>query len=210
MGCLCSKSSAEEEVIELSPVTNTAVMCKAGKKGDKVQVANSPEGYVVKGEGIFIGSCPLDCDTGRWEVVVRKGSGNVCIGVMRYRKTENTKSSSRKTENPENSVDLSKTLVDYQKSDQCPSFFFDPTLINDGDVVGVFWDQTDMPMLSFTVNGKVLHSQSVNRIRPSQDLYASISVSGDAEAVVVFDEANFKFPPISSKFKMIICSTSLI
>ncbi|RYY83339.1 hypothetical protein EON63_11445 [archaeon] len=55
-----------------------------------------------------------------------------------------------------------------------------------------------------------IHSQSVNRIRPSNDLFASVSVGEGSEAVVVFDEGAFKFPPIASKFKMIICSTSLI
>ncbi|RYY83338.1 hypothetical protein EON63_11440 [archaeon] len=164
MGCLCSKTS-EEEVIELSPVTNTAVMCKAGKKGDKVQVTHTTEGYGVKGNGIFIGSCPLDCDTGRWEVQVVKGGGKVCVGIIRHRtekanrKTDNTNLESTSASTNPWSVDMNKTLADYAQSDTCPAFFFDPSLLNDGDVVGVYWDQTDMPMLSFSVNGKVMHSQ---------------------------------------------------
>lgn len=195
MGCLFSRSVDEEVEINLSGVANAAVMCKTGAKGKDVQVLEN-NGFAVSGKGIFLGSCPLDCDTGRWEITINKDALSVEVGVMRFKKGCN--------------ADLSKSLSDYQGNDIAPAWILDSKLYKEGDVVGVYWDQTDIPMVSFTVNGKLIADAAVMRIRPSTDVYAAVSVRNRGEALVSFDESGFKHPPISSKFKMIICSTSLI
>jgi len=83
--------------------------------------------------------------------------------------------------------------------------------LKEGDVVGVYWDQTDMPMLSFALNGEKISDQySTNRIRPTQDIYPAVSVKKDSTSCVMFDGQTFAYPPSSTKFGAIICSTNII
>ena len=67
---------------------------------------------------------------GYWEVLIGKQPQGQRIGVRRY--------------NPKEPVSLDKFLEDdawYMRCDDCVS----------GDVVGVYWDQTDFPMLGICV-----------------------------------------------------------
>lgn len=194
MGCLFGKPTEDEQCeVTLSNVTNAAVLCRGGAKGPAVTAVPTDKGYQVSGQGIFLGSCPLDCDIGRWEVIVDSDPGSVQIGLMRHRKTG----------------DLSNTLLDHKDDAASPAWCLEHAL-KVGDVVGVYWDQTDLPMVSFTVNGTLLPQAAVSRIRPANDIYPAVSVSGSGKVTVVFDEGGFAHPPLHGKFKMIICSTSLI
>lgn len=216
MGCCLSRRSttaghgSQQSDLELRgnnrSVTNTTVCCRAGPYGEAVSVSHDTNQNVFKvsGSGTMLGSCSLDCDTARWEVVIgEKAEGaNVQIGVKRFNK---------KLDNPSKlSGSLSASIEDKESPAWCLQGMESMSL-NEGDVLGVYWDQTDLPMLSFTLNGTPLPPHTaVTRVRPSTDVFAAVSVSEGASCTVVFDEASFKFPSISSKFKMIICSSSLI
>jgi hypothetical protein len=209
MGCCFGKASTtrEIEVRDLNKeVANEALICKLGARGEKIKVHAGESGFGVSGSGMVLGSCPLDCDTARWEVIIHKlgnsGPGetpSIQIGVQRY--------------NPKQfKVNLNASLLDNEDSKESPAWLLKGVSVGEGDIIGVYWDQTDLPMLSFTRNGQLLGQASINRIRPSTDIYPAIALSGNGgnEVKMVFDDASFKFPPIASKFKMIICSSNII
>ena len=77
-------------------------------------------------------------------------------------------------------------------------------------MIGIYWDQTDLPMLSFYLNGELLLKKSINRIRPATDIYPAVSIADGSSCNIVFDAAGFKFPPKTKKFTMIVCATQLI
>ena len=82
--------------------------------------------------------------------------------------------------------------------------------LKQGDVVGLYWDQTALPMLSFTVNGEEIPSLSINRVRPAVDVYPAASVKGNGSMTFCFSGDSFKYPPKNSKFSMIVCASQLI
>ncbi len=145
-----------------------------------------------------MGSCPIDCDTGYFEVKLGNKATNdtIRVGVKRY--------------NPKKNADLSGQLD--APSELFPGFCFtsQKVTLKAGDVIGVHWDQTDLPMLSFTVNGVEIAEAAINRIRPSNEIYPAVSLSGGADCAVIFADQDFSFKPRASKFKMIVCATSLI
>lgn len=133
-----------------------------------------------------------------WEVKVGQQPSGIKIGVKRVSK------------NKKDTDKFSGFLDDKENQDpEQTSWYLQNVELKEGDVVGVYWDQTDFPMLTFTLNGKMLPNCAVNRIRPSSDIYPAVSVQSGSTCELGF-ESEFIFPPISSKFKMIVCATSLI
>ena len=196
MGC-CFSGPSDDSEVELSTVTNDAVTCKCGARGDGVQVTRELENncWNVEGNGTVLGSCALEADTATWQVKLGKNPKGVKVGVKRY--------------NKKGSYDLEKKLDD-DADPNSPSWYLSDVAVKTGDIVEVYWDQTDRPMLSFSVNGEVISTADVSRIRPSNDIHPAISVAKDSSCQVFFDGQHFVNEPKSSKFKMIICSTSLI
>lgn len=210
-GCCSTKGSADDEVVvELNDaVVNACVQCKAGKHGPDVQVKSTDTGnFSVTGSGgIMLGSCSLDCDVAYWEVKVVKGGKGVNIGLKKYR--------------PKQPCDLGGQLAtqsnDGKGADPCWILQHEHLGksregegFREGDVVGVHWDQTDFPMVSFSLNGDFLPSASITRIRPAQDIYPAVSCAAGAAVEVCFDGTLFVHKPIAGKFCQIICASSLI
>lgn len=204
MGCCCSKGTRENGVeMGSNVVVNDALTCKLGARAEGMKISAGENGFNVVGAGIVLGSCPLDCDTARWEVIVQRLDPNAGsessaaqIGVMRYSAKKN--------------VNLSKSLEDYGDNAESPSWWLKGVSLKEGDVIGVYWDQTDLPMLSFTRNGQLLGQSCINRIRPSSEIFPAVSLAGASSVTVIFDDDGFRFPPLTSKFKMILCSSSII
>jgi hypothetical protein len=198
MGCCFSKRNNDDGDIEINlSTTNQALTCKIGLHGEKITVTPGNDVYEIQGTGIVLGSCPLDCDTARWEVIVGSLSSDngIQIGVKRSQKKAPTNLNGQ----------LSESVLDPES----PSWLLQGVKLKEGDVVGVYWDQTDLPMLSFTVNGSVVSHASINRIRPSSEIFPAVSIT-NSSCSFVLDEKGFKYPSLSSKFKMIICSASII
>lgn len=194
MGCCFSSKDRRDEIELLEKQDNDTMCCKSGEKGENVTVVpiDQSSAYTVEGSGTLIGSCCLDCDTAMWEVRVGKNPSGLKIGVKRCQK--------------KSPADLN-TFLDSEHDPNSPSWFLSETELKEGDVVGVYWDQTDLPMVSFSVNGKMA-SYSVMRIRPANDVFPAVSVRDGSTCDIVFSGKDFKHP--SKKFQAIICASSLI
>lgn len=136
----------------------------------------------------------MDCDVAYFEVKIGRNNPHCTkVGVKKGNKKN---------------MDLSGFLEQVEGSES-PSWVFDYPDLKEGDVVGVHWDQTDLPMLSFTLNGIEFTQAAITRVRPAQDIFPAVSMkAGSCE--LIFDEDGFLHKPKSSKFKMIVCATSLI
>jgi hypothetical protein len=177
-------------------------MCKAGVCGANVQVATNPENnfVAVTGEGVALGSCALDCDTAFWEIRIGENPIGVKVGVKRF--------------NSKKPASLTGNLDDPPSTNEdSPAWYFKPptgTTLKTGDVIGIYWDQTDLPMLSFSLNGNIIPEASILRIRPAVDIVPAVSVKQGGTCEMIFDGNHFLNQPKSSKFKMIISAKSLL
>lgn len=205
MGGCCTKP--EDDVIEVTNVMTNNCMCKSGARGPKVnaKLDESKNIISVSGHGVLLGSCPLDGDTAYWEIIVGKNPEGLRIGLKKFAKFKDDSGGAAEltgvlgddSSNGTNSAYPTWALVDGE--------------YKEGDVIGVYWDQTDMPMLSFSKNGEMLPSScGANRVRPAHDIYPAVSVKDGATCCVMFDGDHFAHPPAGSKFKAIICASSLI
>lgn len=198
-GCLKGKKSDDDDVeIKTTQSPIASVTCKLGLKGPSVKVSldSSSNIYTVSGSGPVIGSCALDCDTAYWEVVVGSNPAGLRLGILRH----NLKKQSSIEDKP----------LDGKTDGDTPSWVLPHELLNEGDVIGMHWDQTDLPMLSFTKNGILLDRESINRVRPAIDIVPAVSVQDGSSCQVIFDGNSFKQKPHGSRFKMIVCATNLI
>lgn len=196
LNCFKTKTKKENN-ITMTTTTNTATAIKLGQKGTKIKTNLNKEKntYLIEGQGTVLGSCSLDCDTGYWEVHIGKNPNGIKIGVVRFNSKKPTSLEEVMNGNGEGTT---------------PSWCLSDVELKEGDIVGVCWDQTDLPMLSFCLNGNLLPTGSVTRIRPANDICPAISVEEGSTCEVVFDGNYFLKPPPSSKFTMIVCATSLI
>jgi hypothetical protein len=199
-GCLKKGNSDADKDYAVETTTNpvSAVTCKIGLKGPGVTCSmdSATNIYSLSGSGMAIGSSSLDCDTAYWEVVAGANPAGLKIGIKRH--------------NFKKKEPLGDGLLDGSKEGDCPSWILGEEPLVEGDVIGVHWDQTDLPMLSFTKNGVFLDKESVNRVRPAIDCVPAISLTNDASCQVIFDGNSFKQKANGSKFTMIMCATSLI
>ena len=198
-GCL-KRNKDSDDTTETTSTPNpvSSVTCKLSHKGPGVQISldTSTNIYNVSGSGMALGSCSLDCDTAYWEVVVGSNPAGVKIGIKRY--------------NLKHKDPLGDSLLDGSQEGQSPSWVLNEEELKEGDVIGMHWDQTDLPMLGFTKNGEYLDRGSVNRIRPAIDIVPAVSIENGSTCQMIFDGNSFKHKPNGSKFKMIVCATSLI
>lgn len=203
MGCClscCLKSSKDKKLSEMSEIGSdsceqiSANLCKLGLRGKDVKQINSEDGIGLEGTGTAVGSCPIECDSGYFEVVIGdKNPSDVLVGVKRY--------------NPKKNPNLDKQLS--EQDPDFPSWYFSGKILEPGDVVGIYWDQTDSPALEFSVNGVEYPNASVNRIRPSTNIYAAVSLN-NSSCTIIFNEKNFRYKPKARKYSMIICASALI
>ena len=154
--------------------------------------------YLLEGTGTTIGSCMLDCDTAYYEIKVgEKNPTSVLAGVKRF--------------NPKRPTNLDSTLdaLETESDKESSSWYFKSLDLKPNDIIGVFWDQTDLPMISFQVNGIPMPIADVTRVRPANEIFPAVSIQ-DSSCEFIFDENYFTYPPKSKKFSMIVCATSLI
>lgn len=204
MGNLCSccfKNSSENNNsnVELSKNSvdwneNRDVTCKCGKYGKGIQQKLENGVISLSGSGTCIGSCCLECDTAYFEVKITSSNTNgVKIGFKKCK------------------VKTFPSLDGILDTDdkESPAWIYNGKQLKENDVIGVYWDQTDLPMVSFSLNGVEEPSANINRIRPANEIFPAISLQ-DSSCQLIFDEKYFNFQPKSKKFKMIVCASSLI
>jgi hypothetical protein len=206
MGCCFGKGSEDDQDaggMEMGePVTNEAVLCRIGLKGDNIKFKEEPAGkaFNVTGQGTVLGSSSLDCDIGYWEVTLGKKPQGIRVGIKRF--------------NKKRAVPLTDHLEADPKDKTPTCWILDPKDIEDelkeGQVIGVHWDQSDFPMVSFSINGKLHSKASINRIRPANDLYPAVSLEEGSTATLAFNEEAFKSKPWAPKFRMIVSATNIM
>jgi len=203
--CPCFKSNRTEDIaIELQTNviqgTNDNVTCKSGNHGEKIKIILENGIYNISGSGIALGSCPLDCDTGYWEIRVGNNPLGVLIGLKRYK--------NKKDKQTTITSSLNGNLND--EDNESPNWIFKGKELKINDVIGIYWNQTDLPMVSFTLNGEMISNASINRIRPAIDIFPAISLLDGSTCDMIYSQEKFLFPPKSSKFSQIVCATSII
>lgn len=201
MGCCFGRGSTEDgESLEMldSNVTNEAVLCRIGRKGDGIRVLEESKCFEVSGEGIVLGSSMLDCDIGYWEVTLGENPRGCRVGIKRYQKKR--------------PVNLDGSLEAGEKDPSC--WVLEPKDLDEelkkGQVIGIHWDQSDLPMVSFTIDGRLHSKASINRIRPTNDLFPAVSLSDGSTARLAFHEEAFQKKPWAPKFRMIVSATSIM
>lgn len=202
--CCCKRRglTSEVEEVELSNTTNNAVLCRGGLAGKDVSIALEGGCYKTSGTGTALGSCALDCDTAFWQVRVGNKPENLRIGVKKFNAKRNSPLTGQ--------LESSDSLTSSGDAEISPSWIFKGPALKTGDIVGIYWDQTDLPMLSFSLNGEDVPEAAIMRIRPAIDIYPAVSVDDGATCEFTFDANYFVGQPKSPKFKMIVCATSLI
>ena len=85
--------------------------------------------------------------------------------------------------------------------------------VENGDVIGVAVQQSDLPMVQFSLNGELLHISTINRFRGTvyPAIYFSESVASmDVHASLVVDEKEFKHRSPSQRFGPLIVARSIV
>lgn len=196
LGCFCD--SPEDNAIELPPAINNSLICKIGKVSKNLELINDP----LKGthilssqgsKGMAISNFALECDCGKWEVVVKR-PGRILVGVAQIK--------------PDTEADslLSLSLADLSNTGRVQVNYLSLEGYNEGDVVTVLWDLTDYPMVKFLHNNR--DCEEVYKLKACRFIYPVFSIDGDGEIEIIFDER--KFHHKHAKYGMILNSTNLI
>lgn len=85
--------------------------------------------------------------------------------------------------------------------------------IEDGDVVGVAVQQSDLPMIQFTLNGEPLHISAINRFRGTvyPAIYLPISaLDKDLQVTLVVEENEFKHQSPGGRFGPLIVARNIV
>lgn len=85
--------------------------------------------------------------------------------------------------------------------------------VENGDVIGVAVQQSDLPMVQFSLNGELLHISAINRFRGM--VYPAIhlpeSEAGlDVEALLVVDGQEFKHTSPGNRFVPLMVARSIV
>lgn len=83
--------------------------------------------------------------------------------------------------------------------------------VSRGDTVGVAVQQSDLPMIQFTLNGEELHEKSINRFRGA--VYPAVFLPSENEGLsmqFVFRETDFRESPPNSRFVPIMVARGLV
>eukprot|EP00656_Telonema_subtile_P035815 TRINITY_DN3976_c0_g1_i2.p1 TRINITY_DN3976_c0_g1~~TRINITY_DN3976_c0_g1_i2.p1 ORF type:complete len:185 (+),score=21.66 TRINITY_DN3976_c0_g1_i2:173-727(+) len=167
-------------IIQPPSITLDSNLC-----GKQVKLMN--RNSVMSGEGTCLGGCCLHQDRAYFEVKIVKNEGSFQIGVAN-RRTDKEKALG---EDP----NLSWVFQSHPK-------------LAAGDVIGVAYDQADVPCINFFHNGKLMENE--RQVGMKGEVYPAISVTGGAEMQVNFTH-QFEYPPGNPyEYSGLIQSQSLI
>jgi hypothetical protein len=85
--------------------------------------------------------------------------------------------------------------------------------VENGDVIGVAVQQSDLPMVQFTLNGEALHISAITRFRGT--VYPSVFLPDKAndlkaEVTLVTDEQEFRQKSPGDRFLPLIVARSVV
>jgi hypothetical protein len=153
--------------------------------------------FCVSGCGAALATTLVEQEAAYWEIEVVT-AGSFCVGLAAPART------------PQDRARLELALGDGVRSWALRSSAVDPPLAP-GDVVGVYLDQREFPILKFNVNGdwsRVDEHKFCKGVKG--DVRPAVSV--DRGAILKFRFSAFKFPPSGAyaKFGPIIAARSVI
>eukprot|EP00298_Acanthocystis_sp_HF-20_P029054 c7920_g1_i1.p1 GENE.c7920_g1_i1~~c7920_g1_i1.p1 ORF type:complete len:198 (-),score=80.46 c7920_g1_i1:47-640(-) len=151
-----------------TPTTKTTKTSTQNKKGG-FTIAKSDEGIVVNrlcvsGLGLAIISAILHQDSAYWEVHITK-PGGISIGVC-----------------PKNGSLTTSSLASWGVSD-----------LQKGDVVGICFQQSYFPMLTFFVNQKPVEEKGIDKVKG--EVAPAIYLQDNAEVEFHFTDLKYSPPP---------------
>lgn len=188
----CCKRGGEDDADDSNCGVSNPMACRAGKAGRDIKISNQNNLIGLSGSGTFLGSMALECDSAYFEVVLKEQPQGLRIGLKRY-------------------SDKQPVSLDGVLNDDEDAWYCKHDNLQVDDIIGILWDQTDFPMLSFTRNGEPLHKHSIARVRPANNVYPAISLDVGSRCSVAFMDEDFKCPPPNrQKFRAIVGATSLI
>lgn len=153
--------------------------------GSKVNLSN--RNSTISGDGISLGGCSLQQDRAYFEARITKTDGSFQVGIANRR--------AHKDKPLGDDPNLSWVFQSHPK-------------LAVGDVIGVAYDQADMPCLNFFHNGKLMQNERL--VGMKGEVYPAVSVSGGAQLSVNFTH-QFEYPPGNPyQYSGIIQSQSLI
>jgi hypothetical protein len=84
--------------------------------------------------------------------------------------------------------------------------------VQDKDVIGVAVQQSDLPMVQFTLNGELLHESAINRFRGTvfPSIHLPIAHKKEFRANLVLQESKFKEMSPGAKYGPVIVARSIV
>lgn len=183
MGCLFSCGGEDTDAVGLPQVEMSV-------HGPELLVS----GTRVRGSGTALASASIEQDAAYWELHVTKAGGRLIWGISKAIKRPQLKAVLNTQSSGDGLFVLDSASGDLE--------------LDDGDVLGVAVQQSDLPMLKFFRNGAEIPDSAVSRFRGT--MFPAVSVSGGVEVRVAFDAELWKHAPASGRYEPLMCAQSLI
>ncbi|KAG7341356.1 hypothetical protein IV203_023307 [Nitzschia inconspicua] len=210
MGCCCSLgSNGEDEAATAARETEMAeqtakktLVVSAKMSAPTVKILDG--GTTLKGHGLALVATALEQDAAYWEwhvtLPARKHVDTVLFGVT-------TKKDRQFYKDREG-----KESTEGESSEEEGTNWMRKVEIQNGDVVGVAVQQSDLPMLQFFHNGEPMYDISINRFRGT--VYPAIclpkSAAEELQISAVLLESQFSHMSPAAKFGPIIVARSIV
>jgi hypothetical protein len=171
----------------------------------------------VSGYGLALASVSLEQDAGYWEIHVVETPdeiGRIYIGVSPKRDrqffTDGVKSEGFRTNSDGNDTSSSTANGDDTDDDPHPpgTELMKRLAVTANDIIGIAMQQSDLPMLQFTLNGAPLTDGSINRFRGNP--YPAVYLPDDNSGRVRFVFRDCSHQPPNSRFVPIMEARGLV
>eukprot|EP00934_Nitzschia_sp_Nitz4_P006669 Nitzschia sp. Nitz4//scaffold113_size70149//38471//39205//NITZ4_005952-RA/size70149-augustus-gene-0.85-mRNA-1//1//CDS//3329533347//6659//frame0 len=209
MGGCCSCCSSEDQgpsaqELELQQQKAKAALSISPKlSSPEIQISSQK----VSGQGLALAGASIEQDMAYWEWHVSLEK-NVHVDTVQF-----GVSGKKDRQFYENLKNVEEPPEEGSPSQINGTQWMRAIDVENGDVVGVAVQQSDLPMVQFTLNGEPLHISAINRFRgtvhPSIHIPASAQAKGFAAALVV-DESAFKHESPGGRFGHLLVARSIV
>lgn len=208
MGCCCSfggdgdgRSTKESELVEQASAQKS-INVRMSSPGIKVE-----GNLCATGSGLALIGTALEQDSAYWEfhisLPVRKHVDTILFGVSTKKGRKFYEEVKSNEQNEEEGVASEANGTDWMRCVEG---------IQNGDVIGIAMQQSDLPMVQFFHNGEPLYDIAVNRFRGT--VYPSVCLPASAETdlkvTAILAENKFQQMSPAAKFGPIIVARSIV
>ncbi|CAJ1938322.1 unnamed protein product [Cylindrotheca closterium] len=159
----------------------------------------------ISGDGLALAGVQIEQDAAYWEWHIKLPSKTHCDTIMFGVTSKKNRGFYEELEDKilgEEGVSSQHTGTNWMRKVE----------VENGDVVGVAVQQSDLPMVQFYLNAEPLHDRAVNRFRGT--VYPAVclpkSVSGRLKVHLVLEESNFKQRSPGERFGPVIVARSIV